>query len=144
VETEGTRPEARVSEDTASRVSRFLHEFLLPHAVSFYSGVLGLSDDHDALLATAGYILSKKSETITARDVQRGDRTMRSLSRAEAEAVLERLDAFGWLVPQPATRRDSLSYTVLPAVHSVFADRARDEATRRREARDLIKSAVAA
>jgi hypothetical protein len=43
-----------ISAGTAERVARFLHEFLFPHAVAFYAGVLGLADDHDRLSAVAG------------------------------------------------------------------------------------------
>ena len=39
---------ATISEATAQRVKGFLHGFLLPHALAFYVGVLGLSNDHDA------------------------------------------------------------------------------------------------
>ena len=46
---------------TARRAKGFLHGFLLPHALAFYAGVLGLSNDHDALTALAGYILAHKS-----------------------------------------------------------------------------------
>jgi len=44
---------------TAQRVADFLHEFLLPHALAFYSGILSLSDDHDRLQSLAGYILAR-------------------------------------------------------------------------------------
>ena len=64
---------AVVTEDTARRVAGFLHGFLLPHALAFYAGVLGLSNDHDRLADVAGYILARKLERITNRDVQRGD-----------------------------------------------------------------------
>jgi hypothetical protein len=68
-----------VTEKTAQRVGSFLHGFLLPHALAFYVGVLGLSNDHDRLTAVAGYILARKLGKITNRDVQHGDRTMRKL-----------------------------------------------------------------
>ena len=64
---------AVVTEDTARRVAGFLHGFLLPHALAFYAGVLGLANDHDRLADVAGYILAHKLERITNRDVQRGD-----------------------------------------------------------------------
>ena len=55
----GTLP-ATISEATARHAKAFLHGFLLPHALAFYAGVLGLSNDHDALTSLAGYILAHK------------------------------------------------------------------------------------
>src|SRR5205814_5659140 len=86
-----------ITEVTAQRAEGFLHGFLLPHALAFYAGVLGLSNDHDRLTAVAGYILAHKLERITNRDVQRGDQTMRGLDRREIEAVFDQLDALGWI-----------------------------------------------
>ena len=57
-----------ISENTALRVKSFLHEFLFPHALAFYGGLLGLADDHDRLTATAGYILAHKLTKITNRE----------------------------------------------------------------------------
>ena len=51
-----------VSLDTAQRVAHFLHDFLLPHAVAFYSGVLGLADEHERIANVAGFILAHKLE----------------------------------------------------------------------------------
>jgi hypothetical protein len=57
VESEPGNLRSTISEQTARRVGAFLHGFLLPHAITFYAGVLGLSNDHDRLTAVAGYIL---------------------------------------------------------------------------------------
>ena len=100
----GTLP-ATISEATARRVKAFLHGFLLPHALAFYAGVLGLSNDHDRLTAVAGYILAHKLDRITNRDVQRGDQTMRGLDRREIEAVFDQLDAWGGLIAWPGQDR---------------------------------------
>ena len=71
-----------VTEDTAARVAKFMRQFLLPHALAFYSGVLGLADDHDRLAAVAGYILAHRCERLTNRDIQRGCRTCANWSGA--------------------------------------------------------------
>ncbi|WP_162244719.1 DUF3987 domain-containing protein [Aureimonas sp. Leaf454] len=144
VESAGARPASVVEEDTARRVAAFLHDFLRPHAIAFYTGILGLSDNPDALLATAGYILSRGLETVTARDVCRGDRIMRLGKTQAAERALEQLDALGWVVPIPTLRRDSTAYNVVPRVHTLFAERAAEEERRRSEVRELIKLSVAA
>ena len=92
---------------TAQRVADFLHKFLLPHAVAFYGNVLGLADDHDRLAAVAGYILARKLERVTNRDVARGDRTMRRLTKRETEEVFEQLEALGWLTGRKPGKRPS-------------------------------------
>ncbi len=131
---------ATVTEATAQRVAAFLHHFLLAHAIAFYSGVLGLSDDHDRLTAIAGYILTHKLDRITNRDVQRGDRTMRGLKEHEIRPLLEQLAALGWLdridPPRPSSPPH---WQVNPAVHQKFADRAAAEAQRRHAARETIQ-----
>lgn len=138
----GDLPEI-VTEATAQRVADFLHRFLLAHAVAFYSGVLGLSDDHDRLTAIAGYILTHRLDQITNRDVQRGDRTMRGLRDHEIRPLLEQLNALGWLdridPPRPSSPPH---WRVNPTVHTKFADRAAREAHRRQDARATIQRLV--
>lgn len=137
-------PEA-IGAKLAQRVADFLHGFLFRHAVAFYAGLLGLSDDHDRLTAVAGFILAHRLERITNRDVQRGDRTMRSLRDHEIRSVLEQLDALGWLTrvenPRPTLPPHWL---VNPAVHERFAERAEQERRRRGEARNVLHGALRA
>jgi hypothetical protein len=128
-----------ISEETAQRVSDFMHKFLLPHAISFYMGILGLSDDHDRLSKVAGYILARKLDRVTSRDVQRGDRTMRRLERNDVESVFHQLEALGWVTRRPGARfTDPPHMIVHPVVHSRFADRARAEKNRRERDRRMI------
>jgi Protein of unknown function (DUF3987)/Bifunctional DNA primase/polymerase, N-terminal len=125
---------------TAQRVADFLHTFLLPHAVAFYGNILGLADDHDRLASVAGYILARKLERVTNRDIARGDRSMRRLTKRETEDVFEQLEALGWLTRQRGGRpSDPLHWAVNSECHRLFAKRAEAEAARRSEARDLIR-----
>lgn len=132
-----------VTGDTARRVARFLHEFLLPHAVAFYGGILGLSDDHDRLTAVAGYILTHELEMVGTRDVARGDRTMRGLTRAETIRIFEQLEALGWVSAMPAPARSNAAPTwmVNPAVHAAFIERRNTEAARRKRAQEAVAQA---
>jgi hypothetical protein len=133
-----------ITEATARRAAGFLHGFLLPHAVAFYAGTLGLSNDHDRLAAVAGYILARKLERITNRDVQRGDRTMRGLQRREIEAVFDQLDALGWINRVPGPRpTDPPHWVVNPVVHARFAERAAAEKGRRERERETIANLMA-
>jgi uncharacterized protein DUF3987 len=133
-------PPPVVTGDTAKRVAEFMQRFLLPHALAFYSGVLGLADDHDRLAAVAGYILAHKLERITNRDIQRGDGTMRKLTDRDTEQVFEQLDALGWVVRAIGARAPC--WVVNPVVHMLFADRATKEEERRARARELILKKV--
>jgi hypothetical protein len=140
---EGEALPATVKEATAERVAEFLHSFLLAHSIAFYSGVLGLSDDHDRLTSIAGHILAHKLETVTNRDVQRGDRTMRGLKEYEIRPLLEQLGALGWLdridPPRPSSPPH---WQVNPKVQQKFAERGQREEHRRKEARQTIRALV--
>jgi hypothetical protein len=126
------KPGLTIEVETARRVARFMHEFMLPHAFAFYAGVLGLSDDHDRLTAVAGYILAHKLDRVTNRDLARSIRTTRGLTRFETDKVFEQLDALGWVSPVPGLRpRDPPHWIVNPEVHRLFAERAKQEGARR-------------
>ncbi len=142
VESGGARPSSQVPEEVASRVRDFLFRFLYPHAIAFYSDVIGLSDRQDALRAVAGWILAHRPESVTVRAVRRGDRIMRSMDNDEAEAVLHQLDAFGWLNPVPTIRRDSRQWMVDQRVYGLFDARAEEEAERRASVRRTIASNI--
>lgn len=132
-------PPEIVQEATARRVAEFMRRYLLGHACAFYAGTLGLSDDHDRLAAVAGYILAHKLERVTNRDIQRGDRTMRGLTKPERERVFEQLHALGWLDPEVGPRAtDPLHWVVNPECHRLFADRADKEAKGRKRARAMV------
>ena len=125
--------------DTAERAAKLLHEYLLKHAVSFYCGILGLSDHHSRIVAVAGYILSHRLERVTNRDIQRSVSTMRGLTDRETRGVFEHLEAFGWVTrvaaPRPA---DPPHWVVSPQVHALFSDRADKERQRRTETRETL------
>jgi hypothetical protein len=134
-----------ITADTGRRVAKFLHEYLLPHAIAFYTEILGLSDEHERLTAVAGYILARKLERVTNRDVAHGDRTMRRLTKRDIDAVFEQLDALGWVERIPAPRpSDPPHWTVNPEVHQRFCARGEAEAKRRAEARKAILAAIGA
>jgi hypothetical protein len=141
VESKGDRPASQVPEDVAERVRDFLFDFLYPHAVAFYTGILGLSDRQDKVEAVAGWILTHRPASVTVRAVRRGDRIMRGMDNDEAEAVLHQLDAFGWLTPIPTIRRDSREWTVDARVFELFDTKAEEEAERRGAARRVIADA---
>jgi hypothetical protein len=109
----------QITTNTVERVAKFLHGFLLGHAMSFYSSVIGLSEDHEHLLDIAGYILTHDKTTMTFRDLQRGSKGMKALSRDEARKLFERLEAFGWVdLEQQPSPTATPRWRVNPTVHS--------------------------
>ena len=135
------RPPAIVEGATARRVATFLHSFCLRHAFAFYHSVLGFSETNDTLASIAAYILAhpKDPDEITIRDVQRGDRTMRSLDYDEATRLLERLEYFGWLLPTAKPRNGTAPrWCVNPRVRNLYHQRGIAEAQRRKAAREQI------
>jgi hypothetical protein len=141
IENAGGELPAVITEHTARRVACFLHDFLLPHALAFYAGTLGLSNDHDALTAIAGYILARKSERIAYRDCMRGDTVMKKLMPREAEMVFEQLDGFGWVTKTAGQNpTDRPRWIVNSVVHQKFAERGKAEAERRERDRATISS----
>ena len=142
IEAHGDRPASVVPEEVATRVRDFLFGYLYQHVVAFYTDVVGLSDRQDKVMAVAGWILTHRPASVTVRAVRRGDRIMRGMDNDEAEAVLHQLDAFGWLDPVPAIRRDSKEWKVDPRVYELFDERAEEEAERRAIAREIIASNV--
>jgi hypothetical protein len=115
----------------AGILSVVLHGPVAPR-VCLLCGLLGLSNDHDRLEVVADYILALKKERVTNRDTHHGDRTMRGLSRLETEAVLDQLDALGWVDRIPGSRPSSPpQWIVNSIVHTKFAERATVEEERR-------------
>jgi hypothetical protein len=133
-----------ITEAAARRVADWLHKFLLPHAITFYVDTLGLADNNERLIAVAGYILAHKSEVLTSRVIQRGDRTMRGLEPQEIEKVTRQLHALGWLLFSRAGRRpsDPPLWEVNPNCHTLFAARAAEEKARRDRVQAIILEAV--
>lgn len=142
IEAKSGRPASSINEDVALRVRDFLYDFLYPHAIAFYNDVIGLSGQQDAVLATAGYILSKGLHKITLRDMKRGDSVMRALDPEQAETVMRQLDAFGWLTPIPSIRKDSKEWAVDTRVFEIYAEQAEEEKERRENVREIIRDSA--
>jgi Protein of unknown function (DUF3987) len=136
---EDTTSQQYISGGTARRVAKFMSDFLLPHALAFYAGILNLSDNHDTLTAITGYILAHRLDVITTRDIARGDRTMQKLTRRDTEAVFEQLEALAWVTRVPGPRPSSPpQWVVNPRCHELFAERAAGEAAHRMEVRRIM------
>ena len=134
------QPAPIITADTANAVARFMQSFLLPHAMSFYSSTLTLSDDHDRLEAVAGYVLAHRMTFVDHRTVQRSVRQTRKLAAWETRPLFETLAAMNWLAPvdDPNKRNGEPRWIVNPDVHTLFAERAEQEHCKRLQARATI------
>lgn len=134
-----------IGEDVAERVSRFMEEFLRPNAVAFYAGLLGMSAGHEDLMALAAFIVSDGLSEISAREVQRSTRALRHVTADDARRLCEKLESFGWLHPMTGnTKGGTTRWRVTPEVHTMFAERGRQETERRAAARAAIADALRA
>jgi hypothetical protein len=89
--------------------------------------------------AIAGYILAKRMDKITSREVKANIRCMRKASPKEVEEALVHLDGLGWVDKTPGPRPSSpVQWIVNPAVHVRFADKAKEEETRRANVREIM------
>jgi hypothetical protein len=132
-----------VSGETAERVAAFLHQYIVPSAVAFYTGTLGLSDDHDRLIELASFILAHRLETVQHRDCQRATATLKALTAEDTKRLFEKLESFAWVEStEPAVKSRTPRWRVNPAVHDLFADRGRTEKARRDAARAAIASVL--
>ncbi len=137
------RMPALINADTAERVEAFLHRFIVPSAVAFYTGVLGLSDDHDRLIELASFILAHRLDTVQHRDCQRATSTLKALTAEETKRLFEKLESFAWVEPTDfAPKSKTPRWRVNQAVHDLFADRGRSEKARRDAARAAIQSVL--
>jgi hypothetical protein len=130
--------DAEISGDTARKAARLMLDFLLPHAARFYADVLG----HEHLKHArwvAGYILTHTKERVTAREIGRGCHELYQ-DRAALFSAMETLSLAGWVTPiVDGTSKQATRWTVNPAVHKLFAERA----AREREHREAVRTEIA-
>jgi phage/plasmid primase-like uncharacterized protein len=134
-----------VSAETASRVDRLMRKFLLPHAMAYYTDVLGNSGDLEHGRWIAGHILSKKLSVITNRDITQAYKQWRGLDDWRRQRIMAMLEDMGWLTPYTEegakpSRRGANQWAVTTRVHEMFAEKAQVEATRR----DRLRAEIAA
>ncbi len=135
------RPELPVviPHTTARHAADFLHRFIAPSAIAFYTGTLGLSDDHEALIELASFIISHRLATVQHRDCQRGSTTLKALEREQSRRLFEKLESLSWLEPtEPPRNSNTPRWAVNPAVFDLFEDRAKAERERRQKARENL------
>jgi hypothetical protein len=139
----GASPPELVSADTARRARRYLTEFIFSHAMAFHEQVLGRSEATENAIWIAGFILARSLKTISERDVYRNCPALKHKERRDAiEGVMRILELQDWVQISKWKGRP-VQWSVNPAVHEMFAERAEQERIRRTSAQDSIRRAGA-
>ena len=134
----------QVGGQCAERVESLMRGFLLPHALAYYTDILGASGDLEHARWVAGHILSKGLEDISNRDLVQSYKQWRGLSDWQRQRIMQVLEDMSWLAPvvdegRPS-RRGTTQWRVNLRAHEMFAKKATDEA----EKRDRIRAEIAA
>jgi hypothetical protein len=134
-----------IPERTAHQVACYMREIVLPHLMRA-DAVMFTTEQSRHARWIAGLILSKKMDTIRARDIIMSYRELRAPeARRDLEATMSALSAVGWVEPEEPSNpaKGVTCWRVNPAVHTRYAKHAEAEAERRAEARKKIAAAVA-
>lgn len=126
---------------TVEKACNFIMRIVVPSTFRFHTeiGSTGLSETHARWIA--GYVLSRRLESITARDIGRAHRELRG-DRAAIVTTMDLLDHAGWVVPHPERARDT-AWLINPRVHVLFAAQAAVEKARREAVREQIRVSIA-
>ncbi|MFI5398589.1 MAG: DUF3987 domain-containing protein [Candidatus Binatia bacterium] len=127
--------------ETAKKTARFMLDYLLPHAIRFYSEVLGHAHMRHARWI-AGYILAHNKGRITAREIGRACHELQE-DRPGLCSALESLTLAGWVTPLDGIGKQPTHWRVNAQVHRIFAERAARERAQREAVRQQIADAAA-
>lgn len=131
-----------IPEATAERAKDYMLEVILPHLIRA-DAVMFLTPQSGHARWIAGHILAHGLDIVTARDVVRAYRALRSPEQArELTATMGSLVTVGWLDPiQPDNPLAPVSaWRVNPAVHERFVGHARRESEARESVREAIRA----
>jgi phage/plasmid primase-like uncharacterized protein len=131
-----------VSESTATRVARFLTEYIRGHSVAFYIEALGVSPYDDLIKEVGAWILAHKVAEFTEGDLVRGVRAYRNADPIKREEAMKSLCGFDWCEPLDGARKDAKRWAVSIEVHQKYAAKAEAERIRRHEVKTLISDIV--
>lgn len=128
----------QISGSTAERVLNFMKGYMLPNAMRFYSSTTSSADPVYTLAKKVGaMILANKMQRITNRDLQRAFTAWREAPEWQKKAVITLLKQSVWLTGDD--RGSDAGWTVTPAVHRLYAQRAAVERENRAETSATLK-----
>lgn len=135
--------EAQVTGATAKRVADFMAEFLLPHALTFYCDVLMQSRAIDNLRRAAEQILVQDMAEFKRQALTKNVRNFRSMDDWEWFAIVNNLEASGWMVPVDEKQRPCKLWRVNPHVHTMYAHTAAKLKRRRDDSGKILRQVFA-
>ena len=136
---EGVEPESLIPLATAIRARRYIQEVLFPHARYVHCTVMRTTSGDKHARWIAGYILAHDRTTIAGRDIDRDYSVLGGKDNKQALlSVMADLESQDWL--RTAGPR---AWTVNPAVHEIFAERASAEREKRKKTRAAIEKTAA-
>lgn len=132
----------QISGQCAKRVDALMRRFLLPHALAYYTDILGGAGELEHARWVAGYILSRKVDGITNRDIMQSYKQWRGMDDWRRQRVMQVLEDMGWVMPiseeGKTSKRGATSWVVNPDVHTMFSEKAAQESERRTKLREEI------
>jgi hypothetical protein len=132
-----------VSKETAAKVDLLMRKFLLPHALAYYTDILGAASELEHARWIAGHILSKNLDVLQNRDLMSSYKQWRGLDDWKRQKVMQILQDMGWITPIDDvrfTKRGCHTWAVVNAVHALFSEKAMSEASKRAKIRDEMIS----
>ncbi len=128
-----------VTGDTAGRVDLLMRKFLLPHALAYYTDILGAASELEHARWIAGHILSKKLDILQNRELTHHYKQWRGLDEWKRKKVMQVLHDMGWIAPiedARETRTGTHTWAVVMSVHTKFSAKAQQEAEKRARIRE--------
>ena len=127
---------------TVDRACRFIMRVVAPSTFRFFAELATANENEEHARWVAGFLLSRKLERVTAREIGRGYRTLRGDKR-RILATMDQLEHGGWVVPDEQASRGE-AWLVNPKVHTLYAEHAKAETARREANRRAVREKVAA
>jgi hypothetical protein len=130
-----------ISGDTAEQVERLMRKFLLPHALAYYTDVLGQESHLEHARWIAGHLLSKQVARIEQREIVQAYKAWRGLNEWTRARVMSTLQDLGWVYPvagQGFSKKLPTAWDVNPLGHQAFEARAEAERKKRAELRSRM------
>lgn len=138
----GRRPAPSISEKTAEAAGRLLLDFLFPNSMRFYRELVDAGDRQNHARWVAGYILAHRAESVGRDEILGSYRAARD--PALFAAIMRSLEAGNWIDPIKFKKDGTVTrWTVNPAAHRIFSERAEAERQRRELEKKKIAEAVA-
>lgn len=112
--------------------------FFFDHLLFFYTSIVSSSENTSHADWLAGYILARKMDSLTIRDIVRAYRALRNETQDEIRAAVEPLVSFGWAAPVAPVSGKVTTWRVNPRVHELFEERAEREKVEREAQRAAL------